>query len=176
MYLITPEMKAAIYDCFDRGLNLRATARATGAAVMTVSRYYHEKPPMLCLCGKPLTHRGWCSHRVALSPGRQAFLRRFVVIKPQTLQRWGTARECAPSPEPTEEPTEEVQADPKRITDALITTGVSRRTVVGKCSTPGCRFTSQPGRGLCAGCLRKKFVRSRGRSCQIIGLLLPVGS
>lgn len=73
---------------FDAGLGIRATSRETGLDKKTVSKYYHARPATKCPCGKPMTHRGWCSFRVARSPGRQKFLARRVTLKEDTKLKW----------------------------------------------------------------------------------------
>lgn len=73
---------------FEAGNGIRATAKAVGLHRDTVAKYYHLGEKKRCPCGKPMTHRGWCSSRVARSPGRQKFLARFATVKVETKKKW----------------------------------------------------------------------------------------
>lgn len=77
-----------MYALFSTGTGIRATARELGLHRDTVAKYYHERGPTRCQCGKPMTHRGWCSFRVSRSPGRQAFLSSRMTVKASTKSKW----------------------------------------------------------------------------------------
>jgi hypothetical protein len=79
---------AELHALFRAGIGVRASARRLGISKITAQRYYREFPELKCPCGEPARHRGWCQHRVALSPERQNFLSRFVTLRPQTIERW----------------------------------------------------------------------------------------
>lgn len=65
------------------GVSLRAVTRACGCGKPTIQRLHRILETerlragldrILCACGRPSTHRGWCSIRLKQSPKRQATL------------------------------------------------------------------------------------------------------
>ncbi len=66
----------------------RDVRRATGMHMQTVAKLRRiieseQGSPIMCACGSPATHRGWCSVRYAKSPKRQKFIGQWGK-KPQT--------------------------------------------------------------------------------------------
>lgn len=88
MKIIEPHIMMQMRSLFEAGNGIRATAKAVGLHRDTVAKYYHLGEKKRCPCGKLMTHRGWCSSRVARSPGRQKFLARFAPVKTETKKRW----------------------------------------------------------------------------------------
>lgn len=86
--LISSQKAILIENLYYQAFSIRRIASEASVAKNTVMRYMRMMPPILCLCGKPSTHRGWCSYRVSLSPGRQDFLMSFVRIKSPTIIIW----------------------------------------------------------------------------------------
>lgn len=69
-----------IIQCFLNGVPIREAVRKLGISRKTVRKYYRQFPSELqprCRCGQVAGHQGWCSERVAGSPKRQDFLKRF---------------------------------------------------------------------------------------------------
>lgn len=71
------------------GKTNQEVCRQTGMSKSTAAKLrgvLEEKNggPFLCACGKPATHQGWCSYRIAKSPGRQKFLASFGEDTPST--------------------------------------------------------------------------------------------
>jgi len=69
-----------------RGKSIRAAAREAGCSRVTARKLHRilladfASPGQVafrCACGKPSTHRGFCSARFRESPRRQAFMRRW---------------------------------------------------------------------------------------------------
>ena len=87
---LSPDRVAELRRSLDSGFGVRATSVALGIAKNTVMRYAKLEPPRRCACGQPLSHRGWCSVRLARSPSRQAFLARWK--RPAGIVRPPTAR------------------------------------------------------------------------------------
>lgn len=61
------------------GKGNREICRLTGMSKNTAAKLRkvieaENGGPFLCSCGKQATHNGWCSHRFAKSPKRQAFV------------------------------------------------------------------------------------------------------
>jgi hypothetical protein len=94
MNKISGEKEEKLQALFVAGFTIRQAAKRAGVAKHTAARYLHALPPLLCPCGQPALHRGWCTVRVARSPSRQQFLDNFASggIKPATKRRW--QREC----------------------------------------------------------------------------------
>lgn len=88
MKIIDPETMRKMQAHFEAGTGIRATAREVGLDRKTVAKYYAKRTPTLCSCGKPMTHNGWCSYRVAKSPGRQAMLANLTTLKADTKRTW----------------------------------------------------------------------------------------
>ena len=85
---LKPEKVKQVVDHVEKGESIRKTSRETGVAKNTVKSIQRivvaEKinlgePILLCKCGQPAGHKGWCSHRLAESPKRQKFL----------MKQWG---------------------------------------------------------------------------------------
>lgn len=94
MKIIEPHVMLQMQALFEAGNGIRATAKAVGLHRDTVAKYYHLGEKKRCPCGKPMTHKGWCSSRVARSPGRQTFLARFSTVKTETEKRWVNLKEA----------------------------------------------------------------------------------
>jgi hypothetical protein len=65
---------------FGAGYPIRKIARMTKLALNTVTFHIARMGLQAgyCGCGAKGTHRGWCSYRYALSPARQAFIRKWI--------------------------------------------------------------------------------------------------
>lgn len=63
MNLITNEQIGRMKEAFAAGYSIRATARLTGLDRKTVSRYFPRGDGLLCVCGQPIEHEGWCRSR-----------------------------------------------------------------------------------------------------------------
>lgn len=67
----------AMYQAFWEGRSIRDVARSVGVAIITAAKFYWAMPDKpFCPCGKPITHREWCSHRFQRSPKRRKLMRR----------------------------------------------------------------------------------------------------
>jgi|HubBroStandDraft_2_1064218.scaffolds.fasta_scaffold00132_42 hypothetical protein len=90
MNKISQEKVEKLQALFAAGFTLRQAAKRAGVSRHTAQRYAREMPPMLCPCGQPSSHQGWCTIRVGRSENRQRFLARFASggIKPSTKRRW----------------------------------------------------------------------------------------
>lgn len=69
-------------ECLLTGKGNRNVARLMGMKPQTVARLrkaveIERGATILCACGRPATHRGWCRVRYAASPARQAFIKRW---------------------------------------------------------------------------------------------------
>ncbi len=68
------------------GNGIRATARITGTSKCTVTKLYRiliatlyksGGEDILCKCGQPIIHRGFCKYTYTKSPKRQAFMKKW---------------------------------------------------------------------------------------------------
>lgn len=74
-----PEKLYAAQRFFQEGHSIRFTAQAVGISKRTAETYRKLLFPstiILCSCGKPAGHKGWCAWRIALSPARQEWYAR----------------------------------------------------------------------------------------------------
>lgn len=59
------------------GMSIRKTAEFAGVCQNTAKKWLNKyRGAALCHCGRPSGHMGWCSHRLANSPARQAVIKR----------------------------------------------------------------------------------------------------
>lgn len=69
----------------------RNVAMAVGVSKGAVQRWRKriasDLSVVMCVCGLPASHRGWCRHRVANSPARQAFLAKWMAGRPPAIIR-----------------------------------------------------------------------------------------
>lgn len=74
------------------GNSIRATSRLTKTSKCTVRKLYKillamrsksGKDDILCPCGQPITHQGWCVYRYKNSPKRQKFMKNWHKKKKQ---------------------------------------------------------------------------------------------
>lgn len=69
-----------IYDALVAGGGIRAVARTLNVHKTTVGKVRRQivkqSGEILCACGLPTTHQGWCRVRFAASPKRQAVMRK----------------------------------------------------------------------------------------------------
>ncbi len=76
---LKPELVERIAELTRAGATTREIKAATGAHTVTVMR--HQRllglTEILCGCGLPIKHRGWCPERYARSVKRQAFMARW---------------------------------------------------------------------------------------------------
>lgn len=78
MNTISEQTEGALLSAFNDGMGIRAAARYAGVNVATSRRVWRTLDPKpLCKCGRPATHRGWCSVRFAASAPRQEFMERW---------------------------------------------------------------------------------------------------
>lgn len=71
-----PERFEAATELLKQGYGIRATARTLRCSQQTIRKYKKIALPatvILCPCGKPAGHNGWCQWRVSLSPARQQY-------------------------------------------------------------------------------------------------------
>jgi len=75
---ILPQGKvSSITKMVAEGAGIRRIISELRVAKGTVVRYrniFLSSNTVFCACGQKVGHRGWCYHRVSLSPSRQAFL------------------------------------------------------------------------------------------------------
>jgi hypothetical protein len=92
MNVVSKEKLVVISDMLFAGNSIREIRAATGVSKNTVRRYKDvlgvRNIDIRCACGKQAGHRGWCSHRLAKSPARMAFLSRWTnsIIVPAHLK------------------------------------------------------------------------------------------
>jgi hypothetical protein len=78
MNTISEQTEAALLCAFSDGASIRGAARFAGTCVQTSRRVWRTLDPKpLCKCGRPATHKGWCSARFASSKPRQEFMDRW---------------------------------------------------------------------------------------------------
>ncbi len=84
--------------CYKAGLSHRESVRVCGVSSATIHRAYKRLREVLgvilCPCGKPASHRGWCHHRYLRSLKRQEFIR-----------EWTARRNPKSASSPTSTPT-----------------------------------------------------------------------
>lgn len=88
MNLVSSDQYHKLTAGFRSGLSIRASAMFADVANNTALRYFNQQPPIVCPCGRALPHKGWCAHRVAMSPARQRFLSSVRNIKAETSAKW----------------------------------------------------------------------------------------
>jgi len=64
-------------ELFKMGWSIRRVCAVTELSKTTANKIQRRMPKILCVCGKPVTHRGWCSYRYAQSELRQEFMRKW---------------------------------------------------------------------------------------------------
>ena len=81
MNRLKPFQQAEVERLLLTGLPIREVGRLTGHSKITVAKYarvlVQRTGVLICPCGKPSSHRGWCRARVQRSPVRQDFLKHF---------------------------------------------------------------------------------------------------
>jgi len=65
-----------------QGLGIREIKRRTGIHDVTIKKLYDKLEEILgkkivCKCGQPVRHRGWCAFRFQKSTARQEFMRKW---------------------------------------------------------------------------------------------------
>ena len=68
MSRLSPERKQEVIDSFHKGNGLKRTARLCNVNRDTVKLIYRNLKEatgkdIICPCGRPVTHQGWCAHR-----------------------------------------------------------------------------------------------------------------
>jgi hypothetical protein len=63
MHRLSPDKIERLRDCLDSGMSSRATAKAVPCSLNTVTNY-RRSLDLLCGCGKPASHFGWCAYRL----------------------------------------------------------------------------------------------------------------
>mgnify|MGYP001609345870 CR=1 FL=1 len=86
MYVTPPDVVSEITRRILTGHSIRAISREVGVSRGTVLRYRFliagEIEIPHCDCGRPAGHRGWCLTRVAGSPARIEFLKKWGIVNP----------------------------------------------------------------------------------------------
>jgi hypothetical protein len=86
LYEKDPEKSDRVFDMFQQGATIREVCYIEGISRQTAQEYRASTlsvqeedglPPILCPCGRPTGHKGWCSFRLQYSPKRQALLNRW---------------------------------------------------------------------------------------------------
>lgn len=83
VHVIPAEKQAQLAALFREGESIGFAQEASGLHPRTIKVYFRIFDNDLtdidtipcCPCGKPRMHKGWCPHRTARSPARQALLR-----------------------------------------------------------------------------------------------------
>jgi hypothetical protein len=73
MNLLKPEKESRVQALLAAGLTIRMVARQAGVARATVEKRAAAAVGLMCPCGRPARHIGWCTFRVGLSPNRQLY-------------------------------------------------------------------------------------------------------
>lgn len=60
--------------CCDREIRRQTGSHSTTVAKIRAIQEKFIGEPILCPCGRPANHRGWCRERLKRSPKRRAFL------------------------------------------------------------------------------------------------------
>lgn len=94
--IISPVKFGLLYSAYKSGMSIRKAARHAGVQKRTSETYlrsFREKfGVILCSCGTPAGHKGWCSALYAQSPARQAWLKTIIrpAAKPRLFSSVGT--------------------------------------------------------------------------------------
>lgn len=74
------EKRSSLRLALQMGMSIRAAARFAGYSRPSAQKWASKwRIHSNCRCGRPASHRGWCSWRLRLSPARRMFL----------MSRWG---------------------------------------------------------------------------------------
>lgn len=79
---LPPGKVIEIQEHIEKGKSIRETMEETGVAKQTIMKIRkavvemadEKGTPILCECGKPAGHNGWCKERLAKKPARKEFL------------------------------------------------------------------------------------------------------
>lgn len=79
MYILNKDKIAQIENLVLQGYGIRPICSMVGVAKQTVQGYRRrllaKESTILCSCGRPIGHKGWCNSRIGISPGRQEWRR-----------------------------------------------------------------------------------------------------
>lgn len=79
---------------FRQGYSARQVSRSLQMTIATALRYRNLSPTLIvCVCGKPINHHGWCAARISFSPNRQAYLAQCALISAANVSLSAVARE-----------------------------------------------------------------------------------